>query len=41
MNIIYPKTRNDWDLVKFNFDKYFKVSITKREWENWKNDNTN
>jgi hypothetical protein len=41
MNIIYPKIRYDWDLVKFHFDKYFKIDITKQEWEAWKNDNIN
>jgi hypothetical protein len=41
MNVLYPGIRYNWDLVKFQFNKYFKVDITKQEWEDWKNDNTN
>jgi len=36
MNVIHPNFRYDWDLVKWHFDNYFKVTITKQDWEDWK-----
>ena len=39
MNVINPKFRNDWDLVKWHFKEYFKFKITKKDWEEY-NENT-
>jgi hypothetical protein len=40
MNDIYPKFREDWRLVKWHFDTYFKFKIMKKEWEEWRNENS-
>lgn len=39
MKNINPQFRNDWDLVQWHFDYYFKFEITKKDWEEWKNEN--
>jgi hypothetical protein len=40
MNGINSQFRNDWELTLWHFDTYFKFDITKKEWEDWLNENS-